>query len=118
MNRHVSSRLEMGARALEFSRAHPLDSPGYATTLKQLEEQLVRSDRLAKEQERGTTEVTSSAHRTPRRCRLPPAIRSSRRHDDGNTRCPVRKPEPPPSIRWRFSYGGQRTAPGGPGADV
>src|SRR5688572_1761182 len=46
MNRHVSSRLEMGARALEFSRAHPFDSPGYATALKQLEEQLAHAEQL------------------------------------------------------------------------
>jgi hypothetical protein len=63
MNRHVSSRLEMGARALEFSRAHPFDSPGYATALKQLEEQLAHAEQLAKEQERGTTEVRAATAR-------------------------------------------------------
>ncbi|HEV8177913.1 MAG TPA: hypothetical protein VGP44_09520 [Gemmatimonadales bacterium] len=60
MNRHVNSRLEMGARALEFSQAHPMESSGYATTLRQLKEQLVRADQLAKEQERGTTEVRAA----------------------------------------------------------
>jgi hypothetical protein len=74
MNRHVSSRLEMGARALEFSRAHPVDSPGYATTLKQLEEQLARSNQLAKEQERGTTEVRAA---TARKDELKRSIRRS-----------------------------------------
>lgn len=63
MNRRVSSRLEMGARALEFSRANPFESPGYATALKQLEEQLARSDQLAKEQQRGTTEVRAATAR-------------------------------------------------------
>jgi flagellar biosynthesis/type III secretory pathway ATPase len=64
----------MGARALEFSRAHPVDSPGYATTLKQLEEQLARSEQLAKEQERGTTEVRAA---TARKSELKRSIRRS-----------------------------------------
>lgn len=59
MNRHVSSRLEMGARALEFSRAHPFDSPGYTP------------DR-----------PTHQGH--PRR-----AVKSSRQHDHGTSRCQV-----------------------------
>lgn len=74
MNRQVSSRLEMGARALEFSRAHPVDSSGYATALKQLEEQLARSEQLAKEQERGTTEVRAA---TARKSELKRSIRRS-----------------------------------------
>jgi len=60
MNRRIYSRLEMGHRALEFSRAHPVDSSGYATALKQLEEQLARSDQLAQEQARGTAEVRAA----------------------------------------------------------
>ena len=74
MNRHVSSRLEMGARALEFSRAHPVDDPGYVTALKQLEEQLARADQLAKEQQRGTTEVRAA---TARKSGLKRSIRRS-----------------------------------------
>lgn len=63
MNRRVSRRLEMGARALEFSKAHPVDSPGYATAVQQLEEQLARAEQLGKEQERGTTEVHAATAR-------------------------------------------------------
>jgi hypothetical protein len=63
MNRRVSRRLEMGARALEFSEAHPVDSPGYATAVQQLEEQLARAEQLGKEQERGTTEVRAATAR-------------------------------------------------------
>lgn len=74
MNKLVSSRLEMGARALEFSRAHPVTSDGYTTTLKQLEEQLARADQLAKEQERGTTEVRAA---TARKSELKRSIRRS-----------------------------------------
>ena len=74
MNKLVSSRLEMGARALEFSRAHPVTSDGYATTLKQLEEQLARAHRLAREQERGTTEVRAA---TARKKELKRSIRRS-----------------------------------------
>jgi hypothetical protein len=74
MNRQVSSRLEMGARALEFSRAHPVESSGYVTALKQLEEQLARSEQLAGEQERGTTEARAA---TARKRDLKRAIRRS-----------------------------------------
>ncbi|HWN18250.1 MAG TPA: hypothetical protein VNO19_04960 [Gemmatimonadales bacterium] len=74
MNRHVSSRLEMGARALEFSRAHAVESSGYATALKQLEEQIARANQLAKEQERGTTEVRAA---TARKRELKRSIRRS-----------------------------------------
>jgi hypothetical protein len=63
MNRRINSRLDMGLRALEFSRAHPMDSLGYATTLKQLEEQLARTDQLAREQQRGTAEVRAATAR-------------------------------------------------------
>jgi hypothetical protein len=74
MNRHVSSKLEMGARALEFSRAHPVEDAGYVTALQQLEEQLARADQLAKEQERGTTEVHAA---TARKSALRRTIRGS-----------------------------------------
>jgi len=74
MNRRINSRLEMGHRALEFSRAHPVDSSGYATALKQLEEQLARSDQLAQEQARGTAEVRAA---TARKDELKRSIRRS-----------------------------------------
>jgi hypothetical protein len=74
MNRRVTRRLEMGARALEFSKAHPVDSPGYATAVQQLEEQLARADQLGMEQERGTTEVHAA---TARKVELKRSIRWS-----------------------------------------
>jgi hypothetical protein len=74
MNIRTNRRLEMGARALEFSRAHPMDDPGYATTVKQLEDQLARASQLAGEQERGTTEVHSA---TSRKSALSRTIRRS-----------------------------------------
>jgi hypothetical protein len=74
MRKLVSSRLEMGARALEFSLAHPVNSDGYTTALKQLEELLARADQLAREQERGTTEVRAA---TARKIELKRSIRQS-----------------------------------------
>jgi hypothetical protein len=74
MNRRVTRRLEMGARALEFSEAHPVDSPGYATAVQQLKEQLARAEQLGKEQERGITEVHAA---TARRNELKRSIRWS-----------------------------------------
>lgn len=64
----------MGQRALEFSRAHPSESPGYATALKQLEEQLLRATQLAEEQRRGLAEVRAA---TILKDRLRRAIRRS-----------------------------------------
>src|SRR3954468_24603698 len=60
MNRRTESRLSMGQRVLEFSRAHPSESPGYATALKQLEEQLIRATPLSEEQRSGTAEVRTA----------------------------------------------------------
>ena len=60
MRRRTEIRLEMGQRALEFSRAHPSESPGYATALKQLEEQLALATQLADEQRRGQAEVRTA----------------------------------------------------------
>ena len=60
MKRRTEIRLEMGQRALEFSRAHPSESPGYATALKQLEEQLARATQLGGEQRRGIAEVRTA----------------------------------------------------------
>jgi hypothetical protein len=74
MNRRTNSRLDMGHRALEFSRAHPVDDPGYVTALKQLEEQLARADQLAREQQRGTAEVRAA---TARKDELKRSIRRS-----------------------------------------
>jgi hypothetical protein len=63
MNRRINSQLDMGHRALEFSRANPLESSGYATALKQLEEQLARAGQLGQEQARGTGEVRAATAR-------------------------------------------------------
>ena len=74
MNRRINSRLDMGHRALEFSRAHPMESPGYATALQELEELLARADQLAREQRRGTAEVRAA---TARKDELKRSIRRS-----------------------------------------
>ena len=43
MNAKTRRKLEMGSRALEFSRAHLDESSGYQAAIAQLEEQLQRS---------------------------------------------------------------------------
>jgi hypothetical protein len=50
----------MGHRALEFSRAYPSSSPGYAVAVNQLAEQLTRATQLGEEQRRGLAEVRSA----------------------------------------------------------
>ena len=50
----------MGARALEFGHAHPLESPGYAATMVRLEERLGRADMLAGQQRDGILAVRAA----------------------------------------------------------
>ena len=49
--------IEMGARALGFSIAHPDTSAGYATTLARLEERLARAAKLIDQQRDGFAQV-------------------------------------------------------------
>jgi hypothetical protein len=60
MNRITRSKLEMAARALEFSQAHPDESPGYVSALKELEELLQRANQLADQQRLGIAEVRAA----------------------------------------------------------
>jgi hypothetical protein len=57
MNAKTRRKIEMGTRALNFSRAHPDASPGYATTLARLEEQLTRAAQLIDRQRDGIAQV-------------------------------------------------------------
>ncbi len=63
MNAKSRRKLEMGRRALEFSRAHPDPSPGYAAAVTRLEERLDRADKLASQQREGTLEVRAASAR-------------------------------------------------------
>jgi hypothetical protein len=63
MNGKTRRKLEMGARALDFSRAHPDPSPGYAAALARLEDRLARGTYLAGQQREGILEVKSAAQR-------------------------------------------------------
>jgi hypothetical protein len=63
MKARTRSRLEMGARALEFSRAHPDDSAGYTAAVAELAEQLARSERLTDQQRQGIAEVRAATER-------------------------------------------------------
>jgi hypothetical protein len=63
MNRKTRTRLEMATRALEFSRAHPDDSPGYVTAMTQLQEQLARARQLADQQREGIVETRAATAR-------------------------------------------------------
>ena len=53
MNADIRRKLEMGFRALNFSRAHPDTSAGFATALTRLEERIARGDALATQQRSG-----------------------------------------------------------------
>ena len=67
-------KLEMGARALEFSRAHPNASPGYVAAVAELGEQLARSRQLAAQQQQGIVESRAA---TARKRELVKTIRQS-----------------------------------------
>ena len=63
MNAKTRRKLEMGSRALEFSRAHLDESSGYQAAVAQLEEQLQRSTELAARQLEGFVEVRAASAR-------------------------------------------------------
>jgi hypothetical protein len=63
MNAKTRRKLEMATRALNFSRAHPDASPGYAAALARLEERLARAEQLATQQRQGITEVRAASER-------------------------------------------------------
>jgi hypothetical protein len=63
METKTRRRIEMGTRALEFSRAHRDPSPGYAAALARLEDRLARVDDLAAEQRDGTLAARAATER-------------------------------------------------------
>ncbi len=63
MNAKTRRKLEMGSRALEFSRAHLDESSGYHAAVAQLEDQLQRSKELAARQLEGFVEVRAASAR-------------------------------------------------------
>ena len=64
----------MGARALDFSRAHPDASPGYTAAMTRLEERLARGEQLASQQREGQLEVRAA---TARKMELRRAMRQA-----------------------------------------
>ena len=60
MNAKSRRRIEMGTRALDFSRAHPDASPGYTAAVTRLEERLARAEQLATQQREGTLQVRAA----------------------------------------------------------
>jgi hypothetical protein len=72
MNAKARRKLEMGARALDFSRAHPDASPGYTAAMTRLEERLARGEQLASQQREGQLEVRAA---TARKAELRRAMR-------------------------------------------
>jgi hypothetical protein len=61
MNAKTRRTLEMGKRALEFSRTHSDASPGYAAALSRLEERLTRAEQLAGQQRNGILESRAAS---------------------------------------------------------
>ena len=60
MNAKTRRKIEMGTRALKFSRVHPDSSPGYAAAVASLEELLTRAVQLADRQRDGITDVRAA----------------------------------------------------------
>jgi hypothetical protein len=63
MDARSRRKLEMGSRALEFSRANPDESPGYQAVVSRLEERLARAKQVAAQQRSGLLAVRSAAAR-------------------------------------------------------
>ena len=60
MDAEIRRRFEMGIRALEFSKAHPDPSAGYATAVARLEERLNQAHTLLAVQRAGTIEQSQA----------------------------------------------------------
>ena len=63
MNKRTRSRLEMAARALEFSQAHPDTDAGYTAAVADLAALLARSQQLADLHRQGIAEVRAATER-------------------------------------------------------
>ncbi len=63
MNAHSRRRVEMGTRALEFSRAHPDSEPGTAEVVARLEQMIVRAKQAAAAQRDGIIQVRAASSR-------------------------------------------------------
>jgi len=63
MNSHSRRRVEMGTRALEFSRAHSDTEPGTATAVARLEQLLARANQAATAQRNGLIQVRAASAR-------------------------------------------------------
>ena len=84
MNARTRRKLEMGARALSFSREHDDASAGYIAAVARLADRLVLADHLAQQQRSGTLQVRAATsrkrylRRTLRRGHLAHIIRVAR----------------------------------------
>jgi hypothetical protein len=63
MNAESRRRIEMGKRALEFSRAHPDTEPGSDALVAKLEQQLARVDEVATSQRDGQIDARAASAR-------------------------------------------------------
>jgi hypothetical protein len=63
MDAHSRLRVEMGTRALEFSRAHPDSEPGSAEVLARLEQLMARANEAASAQRDGIIQVRAARSR-------------------------------------------------------
>jgi hypothetical protein len=63
MNGHSRRRVEMGTRALEFSRAHSDSEPGTAIVVARLEQLLARANEAATAQRNGQIQVRAASAR-------------------------------------------------------
>jgi hypothetical protein len=76
MDAKTRRTIEMATRALEFSRAHPDQSPGYVAALSRLEASVARGEQLVIQQRDGVSEVRAATRqkeelrRTMRRTQL------------------------------------------------
>ncbi|HZA98045.1 MAG TPA: hypothetical protein VE399_04655, partial [Gemmatimonadales bacterium] len=63
MNAQSRRKIEMGSRALEFSRAHPDTEPGTAALTARLEQLLARANQAATAQRDGVINVRAASAR-------------------------------------------------------
>ena len=115
MDAKTRRTLEMAKRALNFSEAHPDESPGYVAALARLKAIVARSDQLAIQQRDGFSEVraaTAQKRELRRRMRRTQLIHLSRVAEAAATERPdlaqkfVLTPEATPYLAFRAAARG------------
>src|SRR5690242_7035687 len=107
MDAKVRRQVEMGKRALLFSREHPDPSRGYQTSVGRLAGLVGRAEQLLRQQQQGAIEVHAAAvrkvelHRKLKLVHLPHLARAAQAAPREGAEHPLKVPFPPQARAFR-----------------